>query len=308
VWVDRQGTVREAIDETRAWAIQPSLSPDGSQIALTSTEADRLSILVLEPARGTRRWLARTSAQSSYSPAWSADGKRLFSVGPGPTGSDTEDQVISVRGLTESSSETLVRGYAPKESPDGKYLVYSVGDFLERDIHYVDRLESSAEPLVFLEEPGFQGVHEFSPDGRFIAFLHSNTGMTGLEVYLSPFPGGGNRVQVSSGGVTYQTQIRWRSDGKRLYYLRAADGMLMEVEVNLRAELELSPPVELFSDTSVGLDLGGGFDVSPDGERFLVTRATVPSGGDRGGIVLIQNWLALLPSSGKMTGRGQVSK
>ena len=70
----------------------------------------------------------------------------------------------------------------------------------------------------------------------------------------------------------------------------------MEVELDLAGEPELSPPRELFTDKAANLNLMGGFDVARDGERFLVTKATVPPGGDRGGIVLIQNWLDLLPS------------
>ena len=301
VWVDRQGVVREVVDEARPLAIEPRLSPDGSRIALTSTDGDGSAVLVLEPARGARRWLARSSRPVDFltSPAWTADGERLLSVGPGPTGSDTEETIVRIQTLGENNSEILVRGFHPEESRDGRYLVYSAGTFIERDILYLDHRDPLPEPRVFLEEPGIQGGHELSPDGRYIAFLHSDTGMTGLEVYLSPFPGGSSRLQVSNGGVTFETQIRWRSDGKRLYYLRASDGMLMEVEVDLVDELELSPPEELFTDTSAGLDFLGGFDVAPDGERFLVTKATVPPGGDRGGIVLIQNWLDLLPSRGQ---------
>jgi len=299
VWVDRQGVVREVVDETRPIAVQPRLSPDGSRIALTSTDGDGIAILVLEPARGVRRWLARSSRPGDYysnSPAWTADGERLLSVGPGSTGSDTEEAIIRIQTLGEDNFETLVRGSDPEESRDGRYLVYSVGTFVERDILYLDQRDLLPEPRVFLEDPGFQGEHELSPDSRYIAFLHSDTGVTGLEVYLSPFPGGGSRLQVSNGGVTTETQIRWRSDGERLYYLRASDGMLMEVELDLAGEPELSPPKELFTDTAANLDFLRGFDVARDGERFLVVKATVPPGGDRGGIILIQNWLDLLPS------------
>jgi serine/threonine-protein kinase len=298
VWVDRQGVVREVVDEARPLAIEPRLSPDGSRIALTSTDGDGSSVLVLEPSKGARRWLARSSRPVNFSnsPAWTADGERLLSVEPGSTGSDTEETIIRIQTLEEDNSETLIRGFDPEESRDGRYLAYSAGTFIERDIFYLDHQDPLPEPRVFLEEPGIQGMHEFSPDSRYIAFLHSDTGMTGLEVYLSPFPGGGSRLQVSSGGVTVATQIRWRSDGERLYYLRASDGMLMEVELDLVAKPELSPPKELFTGAAANLNLMRGFDVARDGERFLVTKATVPPGGDRGGVFLIQNWLDLLPS------------
>lgn len=300
VWVDRQGVVRQAIDEPRASVSQPSLSPDASRIALQSTDAGRASILVLEPDKGTRRWLTRLGGEGAFlpfyaSPAWSADGSQVFHVGPGSRGGDTEEVVVRRQGLSELDFEVLLEGHEPKPSPDGRHLVFSTGDFVQRDIHYLDLSDPSAEPVIFLSEPGLQGNHELSPDGRHIAYLHSDTGMTGLEVYVSPFPRPDYRVQVSNGGSSWETEIRWNSDGKHLYYVRAADGTLMDVEIDLTGEPKLEPPQELFSDSRAGLDLNRGFDVALGAERFLVIRTVAEPGVDRGGIQLIQNWTRLLP-------------
>jgi Tol biopolymer transport system component len=295
VWADRQGIVREAIDEPRDRAIAPTLSPDGSRIAALSTEGGRNAILVLDPARGARSWVPHS--ESALDVGWAANGNQLLWVGPGPTGFDDIEQVINLQGVGQADSTVLAPGYGPRASRDGAFLVYTVNDFIERDIVFKSPDDPEAEHQVFLADTGFQGGHELSPDGRFIAFLHSDTGMMGLEVFVSPFPQGGERIQVSNGGVDWQTQIRWRGDGRKLYYLRGSDGTLMEVDVDLSQGIRLSPPDELFRDADAGLDLSGGFDVRADGERFLVTRATVPAGGDRGGLLLIQNWMNLLPES-----------
>jgi len=232
------------------------------------------------------------------SPVWSADGASLFHVGPGPRGSDTEEAVIRRQRLGESEFEVLVEGYDPKPTPDGKYLVFASGDFAQRDIRYLDLGDPSLEPMTYLAEAGFQGQHQLSPDGRHIAYLHSDTGMTGLEVYVSRFPRPDYRIQVSNGGCAFSTTIRWSADGRHIYYVRASDGVLVDVEVDLEDEPELSPPRELFSESGAGIDLSAGFDLAPEPDRFLVIRTLAVPGGDRGGMLLIQNWTSLLRSAG----------
>ena len=301
VWVDSTGVVRQALDEPRRFATTPSLSPDGSRIAMLSEDAGRASVLVIDPGRGTRRWLARMQSDAANlefvaSPVWSADGTHVFHVGPGPRGADTEEAVIRRQALNEPDFEVLVEGYDPRPSLDGRRLVFTTGDFVQRDIRYLDLDSPAPEAMTYIAEPGFQGQHELSPDGRHIAYLHSDTGMTGLEVYVSPFPQPDYRIQVSSGGCTTETTIRWSADGGHLYYVRASDGSLMDVEVALDGEPQLAPPRALFSDFRAGIDLSAGFDVAADGERFLVFRTITIPGGDRGGIQLIQNWTGLLPS------------
>lgn len=128
-----------------------------------------------------------------------------------------------------------------------------------------------------------------SPDGEFIAFLYSEP-RAPIEVYVSRFPGGEDRVRVSRGGLTNETSIRWGDSGRRLYYVRGRDGTLMEVDVSLGDRMEVSVPRELFSEGRSGLQLAAGFDVNQDGSRFLVVREHVPPGVDRRRVVLVENW------------------
>ena len=64
-----------------------------------------------------------------------------------------------------------------------------------------------------------------------------------------------------------------------------------EVDVDLATEVTMSKPRVLFAEPD--LAPWQGFDVNADGSRFLVIRLEVPYGGDPGGIVLVENWLAL---------------
>ena len=123
-----------------------------------------------------------------------------------------------------------------------------------------------------------------------MAYLYGDYDDARFEVFLSAFPDGGERHQVSDGGLSWTTQIRWSPGGDRLYYVRSSDGAMMEVDVDLATDVTMSSPRVLFNESDLALDRG--FDINADGSRFLVVRLDVPYGGDRGGIVLVENWLA----------------
>src|SRR5206468_964959 len=68
---------------------------------------------------------------------------------------------------------------------------------------------------------------QFSPDTRWVAFHSDETGRP--EIYVQPFPGPGEKVRVSVDGGT---QVRWRADGKELFYI-APDNQLMSVPIDI---------------------------------------------------------------------------
>lgn len=107
--------------------------------------------------------------------------------------------------------------------------------------------------------------------GRFVAYQSNESGRH--EIYVQPFHGG-ERVRISAdGGV----QVRWRGDGRELFYLRP-DGQLMAVSVSATgAGTSLRPtvPVPLFR-TTLGATQGvarHAYIVAPDGQTFLMDTA-----------------------------------
>lgn len=124
-----------------------------------------------------------------------------------------------------------------------------------------------------------------SPDGRWIAYVSNESGA--FEVYVQPFPGGGAKWLVSTGGG-YQPQ--WRADGRELFYL-SPDRQLIGVAVRSGADFSIGPAASLF-DTRITAweraNQGVQYAVVADGQRFLVNTAAeaiVP-------ITLVLNWLA----------------
>ena len=79
---------------------------------------------------------------------------------------------------------------------------------------------------------------------------------------------------------------RWRRDGREVFYA-GRDNRLMAVSVGGEGrELDIGPARPLFDARPVGPR--SFFDVSPDGQRFLVNRLRGESLSSS--IALVQNW------------------
>jgi Tol biopolymer transport system component len=79
---------------------------------------------------------------------------------------------------------------------------------------------------------------------------------------------------------------RWRRDGKELFYL-TPDGGVMRVAMTLSPTLDVGSEEQLFVVT--GRAASDVYDVSPDGQRFLINTSAT---GDPAPITVILNWLA----------------
>ena len=101
---------------------------------------------------------------------------------------------------------------------------------------------------------------------------------------MVPFPGPGGRWQLSANGGTFPS---WRRDGKEIYYY-AFDITLMAVEVSAKGsefQVGAARPLFRFNTPAVGFP----YDVSPDGQRFLVNYSR---GDTSTPITLVVNWTA----------------
>jgi eukaryotic-like serine/threonine-protein kinase len=127
----------------------------------------------------------------------------------------------------------------------------------------------------------------FSPDGRWVAYNSNESG--NFEIYLSPFPPGGGKWQVSQGGGVLP---KWKHDGTVLYYL-APGGRLMEASVKEKGSaVEIGTPHEVFQKPFSGVGTGSfRYAVAPDGKRFLVNTSEQTASSP---LTLVTNWTATL--------------
>ena len=152
------------------------------------------------------------------------------------------------------------------------------------DIWLLSVAERKVRP--FLSTPFQEGSPQFSPDGRWMAYASAESGT--VEVFVQAFPASGGKWQISTAGGSFP---RWRRDGKELYYVAPGD-TLMAVDVKTVSGFAAGTPKPLFRTRIKSLDIGFPYDVSPDGQRFLVN--TLPEGEQRDEITVVQNWTAEL--------------
>jgi Tol biopolymer transport system component len=127
--------------------------------------------------------------------------------------------------------------------------------------------------------------YRLSPDGRWVAYSSTESGRE--EVYVTHFPSGQGRWQVSQNGGTFPA---WSGDSTELFYL-ATDLVLHAAGVNAKStEFELSSVQSLFQIT-YSTPVGNPFDVTPDGRLFVLSTfpESVPTP-----LVLVTNWVAEL--------------
>ncbi len=177
-------------------------------------------------------------------------------------------------------------------SADGRFLAYYRTDpRTQLDIWTLslaaDRPGSAEgrKPVPFLHADFNESQGQFSPDGRWIAYVSDESGSQ--QVYVQSFPTLGGQRQISREGGT---QPRWRRDGKELFYL-APDRKLMAVTVKTAAAFEADAPRPLFQTALNVNELRQTYAVSADGQRFLLNTSLEAGPAP---MTVVLNWPARL--------------
>jgi Tol biopolymer transport system component len=292
VWYDRagkqSGTLGASGDQ-----MSVELSPDGT----------RALVSVLDPAIGTRDlWMYDVRrgfrTRFTFDPAsenlgtWSPDGTRVV------FNSSRQGGVFDLYQKASNGAgaeELLVSDDRNKEpyswSQDGRVLAYSrFGAKTLQDLWTVT-LAGDRKPAVLLETPFVDHRPRVSPDGRWLVYTSNESGRP--EVYVTTFPDGSGKWQVSTAGGNFP---RWRRDGREIFYL-SPDDVLMAGEVHTDGGVfQVGVVQRLFQArprfTGVTQQSGYGYDVSADGQRFLVNTLLDETSTDP--LTLLINWPALL--------------
>jgi dipeptidyl aminopeptidase/acylaminoacyl peptidase len=292
VWFDRSGKQLGKVSERERYS-DPRLSPDGKRLAVTAGDP-LTNIWVFDLGRGTKTRLTFDDATHNF-PAWSPDGSRVaFASFVGPAAGASIGGSLHAKPSNGTGGDELVLagekgvGLAyPQWSPDGRYLLYERSAGPSGASVWAVPLSGDKKPIPVAQPQSPQNnvfSARISPDGRWLAYTSNDSGRQ--EIYVAPFLGGGGRWQISTNGGD---STAWRRDGKELYYW-ANDQMLTAVEVDPQgSEFRVGAAKPLFRLSSPAL--GMAYDVTPDGQRFLVNYLPEDTATP---LTLVVNWPAEL--------------
>ncbi len=288
-WIDRQGTVLETIGRPGNF-FSPRLSRDGKRIAFDQSEAmsDSGDIWVLDRERGVATRLTFDPRNES-APIWSPDDRRILFFGNFPSRSDLFTVPSDGTGVIEAILSNGADNLPCDWSSDGRLILFqsSHGSGLSNtDLWIYSLEEKKAEP--WLDSPYAEKQGRFSPDRKWIAYASNESART--EVYVRGFMPAGGKWRISSEGGDSPV---WRADGKELFFV-SSDSKVMSVTIRPGATFDGAAATPLFRIPGDMLDVGvvTQYDVSPDGQKFLMNLDT-PTEGQRM-ITLVTNWTSLL--------------
>jgi serine/threonine protein kinase len=289
-WYDRTGAPLQSIGT----GDNPATSPDGRRLALARSDPQtgEPNIWLMDVSGGNASQFT-SGAFPSDMPLWSPDGSRIvFRVdrgsGPGivqrPSAGGDEEVVVPPAEPADPSLQPLAW------SGDGRSLVFGrQGPVTSYDIAMVGMTRGS-KPEGLVEGNAGESMASVSPDGRWIAYVSSESGKN--EVYVRPFPSGDGTWKVSSNGGI---EPAWRRDGRELFYI-ASDASLMAVSTETGASFTARRPLRLFQTEMATIPslgrLRNQYVVSADGQRFLIRQP--PESRPMMPIMVIVNWPAAL--------------
>ena len=283
VWVDQKGTV-QPVAPFKAPFYGPRLSPDGQWIAYMTLGREWL-VWVYDLNRGTASLLTREGIASQVT--WTPDGKRLVFNWCSSGQLNLYWQPADGSQPMERLTTGKYHQYPGSFSPDGTTLAlvdYARPDALDTNILLLNLQSRRVTP--FLNSESLEMYPEFSPDGRWMAYMSKESGR--WEVYVQPFPSKGGKWLISQEGGT---EPLWAPDGKQLFY-RSPDWMqIWVVDVRTNGSFFAAKPRLLFKAPGFALGWAGrGWDISHDGQRFLMVKQEERKPQPVTEMILVQNW------------------
>jgi Tol biopolymer transport system component len=300
VWVDRKGNRVAAASPAGINSSYVRLSPDGRWLSAAVFDIDRgvTDIWLYDAQSGAGRRVIFGPA-ISHLPVWSPDSSRLAYL------SDNNWPTLALSSVDGTPDQQPVpdTGFmAPTDwSPDGRFILYNnsalpaiTHDFAS-DVFAID-MARDRKVIPLLTTPFYENNGAFSPDGKWLAFVSNESGQA--EIYIQALDRGhdslsvrGERFLISHDGAQC---LRWRKNGKELYYL-GFDGRVYAVSLDLRsARVHAAQPEPLFTidaEARATIHSVVSFDVSADGSRFVIPSMTP---GESSALVVLQDWESLI--------------
>ena len=284
VLVDRSGNEARALPAPDRYD-HPRLSPEGGRVAVDIRSANSLGdIWVFQVGRPGGLRLTAEGGRD-FGAEWTPDGRELIYSSEHPF----FDLYRRAADASRPAEPLLTGGfdrYPGSVSADGRLFAFSQaapgGELWTVQLH------GPPAPARYFAN-GFNLAHAtLSPDGRWMAYDSDESGR--VEVYAQSYPNASvKRWKVSPANGS---EPMWTRGGRELVY-RKGDSV-MAVSVDLESGRSGTPRV-LFAGPypdNPGWTRPRSYDVSRDGERFLMMK--LPAEQSRPRVAVVLNWFAEL--------------
>ena len=274
VWVDRQGRETPLASPPRSYYF-PRLSRDGSRVAVNAVVEQNSDLWVWDLGRATLTRVTSDPALDGY-PLWMPRGDRLVFASNRAGAFNLFSQAASVTDAAERLTESANAQFPSDILPDNTGILFSEASQTTAFDVMMLTLDASKRVLPLVQTPFDERNPIVSSDMRWLAYEANDTGA--FEIYVRPFPDvNGGRWQVSNAGGT---QPLWARGGHELFFF-GPDGALMRVAVSPGQVWTAAAPEKVLEGryvVSTGGNVPRNYDVSPDGQRFLMLEATEAAG------------------------------
>ncbi|HYC33117.1 MAG TPA: protein kinase [Gemmatimonadales bacterium] len=281
VLVDSRGRETPALPRTDRYG-HPRLSPDGGRVAVDVRAANSQGDVWVYGVGGSGGTRVTAEGGRDFGAEWSADGQELIYSSERPF----FDLYRRASDASRPPRPLLTGGhdrYIGSVSRDGRLLAFMLSTSGGTEIWTVN-LQGRADARRYLRN-GFNVAHPaISPDGRWIAYDSDESGR--VEVFAQSFPDPSVRrwkVSLAEG-----SEPLWTRDGRELVYRKGDTVMAVPVDP---AKGTSGPPTPLFAGRypdNPGWTRPRSYDVSADGERFLMLK--VPAAPPPPRIAIVLNW------------------
>ena len=257
--------------------------------------ASRSSPTIRSVTSGSGIFAARRSHVSHSTPGvdvvqvWTPDSRRLIFTSERAGVRNLFWQAADGTGVVERLTESPNTQYPTAVSPDGRRLIFTdESPTTANDVMAIE-LDATRRVTPLVQSPFNERNGTVSPDGRWLAYEANDSGR--FEIYVRPFPEvNSGRWQVSTTGGTRPI---WARSGQELVYV-SATGALMGVGVARGPTWAATTPTLVVKEgyfTNLNW-WGRSYDISPDGQRFLM----IKEGGVDGtaapaSIIVVQHWV-----------------
>ena len=272
-WMDRSGKDLGKVGEPGVIS-NPTLSPDGNRVVVDIADLKANNVdLWLESTNGGGNARFTFDPAEETSGLWSRDGSMIaYRIALEAGSAVVAKPASGMEGGRKLVERDFTNDYVLNSwSPDGKQVLSTIQEATRYSLVLIPTTGGPGVP--FLTGNSNQINGQISADGKWAAYASDESGK--WEVYVSSFPGGAGKWQVSRGGGA---EPRWRGDGKEIFYI-SPSGMLMAVPVGGDGGFSTGIPVPLFQihgRAPISSTDAFTYDVAKDGKRFLVNRYVSP--------------------------------